>query len=58
MRNNQMDREIMHTGRHSALPERPVRNGKAKGERRDGVNRQSLEVQPRTDEEGASVTGT
>lgn len=54
MRNNQMDREIMHTGRHSALPERPVRNGKAKGERRDGVNRQSLEVQPRTDEEGAS----
>lgn len=34
-----MDREIMYIGRYSVLLERLVRNGKAKGERRDGVNR-------------------
>lgn len=51
MRNQPMEREIVHTGRHSALLERPVRNRKAKrGEKR--LSQQSLETHTRTDREG------
>lgn len=50
--NNKREREIMRTGRYSALPERPVRNRKAKrGEK--GLSQQSLETQTRTDREGS-----
>lgn len=51
IRNNQLEREIVCTGRHSALSERAVRNGKVKWRKGVESTDKIPETQTRTDRE-------